>query len=193
MNIVGHRMMHTTLACEIGIICPYQLATHFMSSHLLWTDNTFEQESKGPIRPLINSFALDRPFQILKNSGSLYHYLKSMNTHEPKFIEEMKDALLLEKKQLLSELGQISHKKDGNYEATYPDYERDEEANAMEVADFEANNATTEATEKRLQEVDRALQSITNNTYGVTADGEFIPEERLRANPAANTVIKPKA
>lgn len=115
-----------------------------------------------------------------------------MNAHQPQFIEEMKQTLLKEKNQLLSELGQISHKKDGDYEANYPDYERDEEANAMEVADFEANNATTEATEKRLQEVERALQKINDNTYGITAEGDLIPEERLRANPAATTIIKPK-
>lgn len=115
-----------------------------------------------------------------------------MSSHQPQFIAAMKQVLVTEKKQLLSELGQISHKKDGDYEANYPDYERDEEANAMEVADFEANNATTEATEKRLQEVDHALANIANNTYGITADGELISEERLRANPAASTIIKPK-
>lgn len=115
-----------------------------------------------------------------------------MNSHTPRFIEEMKQALLKEKEQLTSELSQISHKKDGDYEANYPDYERDEEANAMEVADFEASNAATEAAESRLEEVEGALQRIASNAYGLTSGGDLIPEERLRANPAATTVIKPK-
>lgn len=113
-----------------------------------------------------------------------------MSQHRPEFITEMKTALLQEKKQLESELGQISHKKSGDYEADYPDYERDEESNAMEVADFTAVNATTEATEKRLKDVINALETIENGTYGVTSEGELIPEGRLKANPAATTVIK---
>ncbi len=114
-----------------------------------------------------------------------------MNTnHSSEFINEMKSKLLKEKEQLESELSQISHKKEGNFEANYPDYERDEEANAMEAADYEATSATTEAAEGRLKEVVRALEAISQNRYGITAEGELIPENRLRANPAANTIVR---
>lgn len=111
-------------------------------------------------------------------------------THSPEFINEMKTKLLKEKEQLDNELSQISHKKEGNFEANYPDYERDEEANAMEAADYEATNATTEAAEGRLKEVIKALETIDQNTYGITAEGELIPENRLRANPAATTIVR---
>lgn len=111
-------------------------------------------------------------------------------THNAEFIAEMKQKLEEEKKQLESELSQISHTQDGNVEGNYPDYERDEEANAMEAADYEAVSATTEATEGRLKEVLHALDTITRGAYGITAEGELIPENRLRANPAATTVVK---
>jgi RNA polymerase-binding transcription factor DksA len=110
--------------------------------------------------------------------------------HSEEFISEMKSRLVEEKKQLESELSQISHKKEGNFEANYPDYERDEEANAMEAADYEAATATTEAAEARLKEVSHALEAIEAGKYGITDNGEFIPENRLRANPAATTIVK---
>ena len=102
----------------------------------------------------------------------------------------MQAKLLDEKKLLESELSQISHKQDGNVEGNYPDYERDEEANAMEAADYESTTATTEATEGRLKDVDKALDAITEGRYGITSEGELIPENRLRANPAATTIVK---
>lgn len=94
--------------------------------------------------------------------------------------------------ELEAELSQISHKEEGKAEANYPDYERDEEANAMEVADFTAATATTEAAEARLKEVVRALEAIGQGNYGKTSEGELIPENRLRANPAATTLVHPK-
>lgn len=114
-----------------------------------------------------------------------------MKTHSAEFIEDMKKALLSEKQVLESELGEIAHKDVANeYEANYPDYERDEEANAMEMADFESANATTKATQERLNDVQRALAAIDEGKYGLTVEGDLIPEDRLRANPAATTLVK---
>jgi len=115
-----------------------------------------------------------------------------MNTaHSQEFIESMKKALLIEKQQLEKELGVIAHTQgSGEYTANYPDYERDEEANAMEMADFDATNATTKATQARLNDVQGALEAIELGKYGLTKEGDVIPEERLKANPAATTIIK---
>lgn len=110
--------------------------------------------------------------------------------HTPEFIEEMKTALLTEKNELEKELKELAHKESGEYETNYPDYERDEEANAMEMADFEGLNATTKLAQARLEEVGQALTSIEAGQYGVTQEGELIPEDRLRANPAAKTLVK---
>lgn len=109
--------------------------------------------------------------------------------HTPQFIGEMKQLLEREKQLLEQELAQLSHKHHGDNQADYPDYGRHPEENATEMADFEALAATTEAAEARLDTVKAALQHITDGTYGRTADGQLIPEERLRANPAASTLI----
>lgn len=109
----------------------------------------------------------------------------------PKFLDEMKQRLVAERAQLRQRLGHEAHQEHGNYQANMPDYGRNDEENAMEVADYTANAATTEAEESRLKEVEAALQRITQGTYGRTLDGQSIPEERLRANPAATTIVKP--
>ena len=115
-----------------------------------------------------------------------------MNTqaHSQAFIEEMRGRLLEEREQLTKGLGALAHKENGDFQANFPDYGRNEEENVTEVADFAALNATTEAAEARLKEVDQALASIENGSYGVTPEGELIPEDRLRANPAAASLAK---
>lgn len=92
--------------------------------------------------------------------------------------------------QIETKLSQVAHSTNGDYVANFPDYGRDEEENANESADFEAVQATTEALESRLEEVKAALDRINQGNYGVTRGGEVIPEERLRANPAATTIVK---
>ena len=100
--------------------------------------------------------------------------------HTSDFIEEMKQRLLEEKKALAGEVKESSE---------FPDYGRSEEENADEVADYQALKATNSAASQRLAEIDAALEAIEKQTYGVTEDGTIIPEDRLRANPAATTVI----
>lgn len=110
-------------------------------------------------------------------------------THSPEFIAAMKQQLLDEKAKLEKELGLEAHQDHGNYEANFPDYGRNDEENATEIADYAATAATVEATEARLKEVNEALSRIEAGTYGVTDDGQDIPEDRLRANPAATTLV----
>jgi RNA polymerase-binding transcription factor DksA len=109
--------------------------------------------------------------------------------HSSEFIEEMKGKLIEEKDQLEKELGQIAHKQNGEYSTDFPSYERDEEENANESADFIALQSTTQAMKDRLEEVNKALGRIESGNYGVSAEGEVIPENRLRANPAATTIV----
>src|SRR5436190_22055407 len=98
--------------------------------------------------------------------------MNTISGHSQEFVETMKKALLSEKQQLEKELGIIAHPQEsGAYAANYPDYERDEEANAMEMADFDATNATTKATQARLNDVRQALDSIEAGKYGLTKEG----------------------
>ena len=92
----------------------------------------------------------------------------------------MKQRLLDERNILTGEVKESAH---------FPDYGRSEEENATEVADYEALQATNTAVTQRLEEIDLALDRIDKQAYGVTEDGVLIPEGRLRANPAATTVI----
>lgn len=100
--------------------------------------------------------------------------------HTTEFIEEMKQRLLKEKQNLSGELDETKG---------FPDYGRSEEENATEVADFQARSASNSAASERLEEIDAALARIEKGTYGSTEDGALISEERLRANPAATTII----
>ena len=118
------------------------------------------------------------------------HFFMNTQAHSHEFIEEMKQRLLEEKKQLSKGLDNLAHKENGDFQANFPEYGRNEEENVTEMADYAALNATTEAAETRLKEVDDALRSIAEGTYGVTKNGEMIPEDRLRANPAANTLAQ---
>lgn len=110
--------------------------------------------------------------------------------HTAEFIEEMKQRLLAEKAELEGDLKLGAHEVHGDLQANYPEYERKDEENAMEVADYVADVATTEAEESRLKEVRAALERIEKATYGFTKEGELILEDRLRANPAATDIIR---
>ena len=115
-----------------------------------------------------------------------------MNTtsHTLEFIEEMRKSLTQEREQLTAELGKRANESEGDFQAKYPEYGRNEEENVTEIADYQAIAATTEQSEDRLKEIEEAFERIEENTYGITKDGQFIPEARLRANPAATTLVQ---
>ncbi|OGY30711.1 MAG: hypothetical protein A3C02_01240 [Candidatus Andersenbacteria bacterium RIFCSPHIGHO2_02_FULL_45_11] len=98
--------------------------------------------------------------------------------HTQPFIDEMKARL---QEELTALKGEV-------IEET-PDYGRSEEDNATELADYEALTAASSSASMRTEEVEAALARIAAGTYGSTEDGVEIPEDRLRANPAATTVI----
>jgi RNA polymerase-binding transcription factor DksA len=113
-----------------------------------------------------------------------------MATHTLGFVEEMKERLLAERELLHKELGILAQPSaDEGYVARMPDYGRSEEDNATEVADYVASVAVTKVNKQRLVVVEAALDRIEAGKYGVTNDGQLIPEARLKANPAATTLI----
>ena len=70
--------------------------------------------------------------------------------------------------------------------------ERDEEANADEVEEYTSDLAVSETLEKKLEEINLALEKIKTGIYGKCENckNKEIPLERLRAYPAATTCIK---
>ena len=119
----------------------------------------------------------------------MYNISMNKTLHSPEFIEEMKNRLLEDRRRLKGELERVADNQKGDFRAKFPDYGRHEDENAIEVADYEALTAATEAYEAQLESVEAALRRIEDGTYGVTSDGLIIPEERLRANPSAETVV----
>lgn len=100
--------------------------------------------------------------------------------HSQEFIDEMKTRLLAEKETLQNDL------------AAYNDHtevgtEMDE--NATEIQIDEVSQNLRERMQADLIKVEAALQKIETGSYGTTADGQEIPEDRLRAIPWADSVI----
>jgi len=108
-----------------------------------------------------------------------------------------KKLLEVEKAKLVRELetvGRINPENPKDWEATETNLDADS-ADENEVADeleeFEGNSAVLKQLEAQLISVEGALQKIEDGTYGqCSVCDENIPEDRLKANPAALTCIE---
>jgi DnaK suppressor protein len=112
------------------------------------------------------------------------------------FIKEMEDGLKVEKTKLQAQLAEIStnsSRNPGENTASFPNFGDAEDENAAEVTTF-SNNLTLERTlETGLRDVDKALKSIGEGTYGVCKYcHKDIDEKRLRARPASSSCIECK-
>ncbi len=112
---------------------------------------------------------------------------------DPTTLEELKQSLLDEKKKLKDELGLIASKEGGDdYETKFEDLGRDEEDNAEEIEEYTNKMGITETLEKKLKEINDALNRMESGTYGICENclKEEIPLDRLKAYPAASTCLK---
>lgn len=110
--------------------------------------------------------------------------------HNQNFINEMKTQLEGERKEVEDKLKTFTHQSNGDYQADFPEYGRSDEDNATEMADHAAASSTEAVLEQRLKNINAALNRVESGTYGLTSNGELIPEDRLRANPAATTLVE---
>jgi DnaK suppressor protein len=115
-----------------------------------------------------------------------------MTTHHTT-IETSKAKLLEEKRLLEGELSSMGtvDTATGDWVAT-PEEQTAPEADENDLADrsedFEERSGTTEVLNVRLEDINSALERITNGTYGICeVCGKPIEEDRLEANPAART------
>ncbi len=117
--------------------------------------------------------------------------------------EELKNALLAEKKKLEAELGHLGVHAAGDWVATEadikeegvagPEREADPQDAATDIEQFEERSAVEANLEKRLSEVNEALKRMGQGSYGtctIGGDSHDIAAERLQANPAALTCIE---
>lgn len=107
-------------------------------------------------------------------------------------LQELKKALLEEKKRIEEELSRIAKPitNKGDYETSFSEIGTDEDDNASEVEEYTGNLAVENSLEKQLHEANLALERIQNGTYGICVNCQKeIPLERLKAYPAASTCI----
>ncbi len=109
------------------------------------------------------------------------------------FIEEMKKKLDLERKELRKRLDgfgkEDKHVKD-DFHSDFPDYGDKDEDNATEVAEYQDNLALEGSLEKRLIQVDEALEKIEKGKYGICENCQKeIAKERLEVNQAAKVCM----
>lgn len=110
-------------------------------------------------------------------------------------IDENKKKLETERVRLKTVLGHEDIKDGagefpGEYKPKYDELGNEEGENASEVENFGNQLGVTGNLEERLSKVEAALAKIADGTYGQCVEGDEIDENRLRANPAADTCIQ---
>ncbi len=121
---------------------------------------------------------------------------KKKNIHSPSFLKKVKEILLGEKERLEKELAKFTNKNrhvDGDYDAGYPEYGDKDDENAQEVAQYTANKPLEIALEKELRDVNKSLDRLEKETYGVCKYcDDLIDEKRLQARPTSGACVSCK-
>ena len=108
-------------------------------------------------------------------------------------LNHFKEKLVAEKVLLEEELNSIATKHDSGAwepksEAHTDGGDGDEADMANFIETFESNNARVNSLEARYNQIEAALDRIEKGTYGICIkSGKPIEEDRLEANPAAET------
>ena len=107
---------------------------------------------------------------------------------DQEFLQEMRKRLEEEKERLEKELSRFARPtgREGEYESVFEDLGRDKDDNAHEVEMYQDKLALEQTLEKRLKEVQEALDRLEQGTYGICQKcGKEIEKERLQAYPEA--------
>lgn len=112
-------------------------------------------------------------------------------TLTPELLSELKNKLINEKARIENEIGRIAKPTLSDEHATvFNEIGSSEDENASEVEEYTDNLAIENTLEKQLKEIDDALESLENGTYGKCQNcGSEIPTERLLAYPSAKTCL----
>lgn len=107
-------------------------------------------------------------------------------------LKAYKDKLKKETEELENNLSQFA-KKDpeiaGDWDAKFPsfgDVRSDQDENANKVEEYENRKGLEHELEKRLADINSALEKITAGSYGICEKcGKSVKKERLEVNPEA--------
>ena len=119
--------------------------------------------------------------------------LKQKSNLSQDFLDNIKKDLLTRKDKLKQQLGTFAEKdpkQEDNYNSDFPEFGDKEDENAAEVAAFEGNLSLEETLEQSLEMINKALDKIEKNTYGLCEKcGEPINQERLEIMPTATKCV----
>lgn len=114
----------------------------------------------------------------------------------PEIIEQIKKDLLSRKTQLENELRDFTDTDDhgANHRvAQMPDYGSESDENAQEVEQYTTNLEADKVLEKTLSDINGALQSIEDGSYGKCKYcGNDIEEKRLLIRPFSSSCVSCK-
>lgn len=118
------------------------------------------------------------------------------NIMDSKFFQIIQNKLLKEKKRLKEELSQFTrqsiHNKD-DYQAQFPDFGDKEDENVAEIAIYGDRLSLERSLEKKLKDVNTALNRMKEGNYGICQYcKKSINEKRLLARPESSSCISCK-
>lgn len=116
---------------------------------------------------------------------------------EKRKFKEIEKKLMEQKKTIENELQATGKREDlpneENFRSRFPDYGDKEDENAAEVAVYGDRIAIEQELEKDLRDINKALQSIKEGTYGVCKYcGKPIDERRLLIRPTSSSCVECK-
>jgi len=112
---------------------------------------------------------------------------------DKQILATIKKKLEEEKKNLEKELVNFTKKdlriKD-NYQSEFPEYGDKEDENAAEVAEYSDRLSLEHALEKQLLDVNKSLDNIAKDKYGICKHcGQPIEEKRLLIRPTSSSCV----
>jgi len=114
----------------------------------------------------------------------------------PEIIEKIKSDLLEKKAQLENELSDFTSKGNHGFNhrtAQMPEYGSESDENAQEVEQYTTDLAADKVLEKTLADINNALKSIDDGSYGLCKYcGKDIEEKRLLIRPFSSSCVSCK-
>ncbi len=103
----------------------------------------------------------------------------------PEFIEQQRQRLVALRNQLLGgEENNLARQR--AFQLQHGDEAAEEEDTAQDMAQREVDQALHDVDDRRIADIERALQKIEDGSYGLSdLSGEPIPQTRLEASPEA--------
>jgi DnaK suppressor protein len=106
------------------------------------------------------------------------------------FIEQQRQRLLALRERLLGgEKGNLARER--AFRQEHGDEAREEEERAQTLSQYEVNQALHDVDDRRVANIERALQKIAEGSYGLSdLSGEPIPQARLESTPEAILTVQ---